>query len=79
MQQNIEANHEVSPSALRADDVVKKTPGGSADRAARLERASAEDQAQGGDVVVTQWTMVTQFHDGSRSRESPLRQGTFGL
>jgi len=66
MQQNTEAKHEVSPSALRAVDVVKKTPGGSADRAARLGRASAEDQAQGGDVVVTQWTMVTQFHDGSR-------------
>ena len=66
IQQDIEPQHEVSDAGARAVDVVKKTPDISADRAARLERASAEDQTQGGDVVVTEWTMVTQFHDGSR-------------
>jgi hypothetical protein len=36
------------------------------DKATQPRRASIEDSAQAGDVVVTQWTMVTQFHDGSR-------------
>ena len=62
VQTNAEANHRFADGA-RTVEVAQRMPGRPADQGAR---PSVADSAEGGDVVVTQWTMVTQFHDGSR-------------
>jgi Zn-dependent protease with chaperone function len=63
---DIEAIHKTEPAPERALAVAQRMPDRREDKATQPRRASVEDSAQAGDVVVTQWTMVTQFHDGSR-------------
>lgn len=50
----------------RTVEVASRAPERRADRDVNALRASVSDPSQEGDVVLTQWTMVTQFHDGSR-------------
>ncbi len=63
---DIEVTHENTVAPERSVEIAKKMPDRREDQARQSMRASVEDSAQDGDVVVTQWTIVTQFHDGSR-------------